>query len=1031
LLFGLICLAVLPASAYAQASITGVVRDTSGGVLPGVTVEASSPVLIEKVRTAVTDGSGVYRIVDLLPGTYAVVFTLPGFSTVRREGVELTGSFAASINADLKVGALEETITVTGETPVVDVSNTLRQTVLSKDLIQTLPATRAAGALLNATPGLSVTDGAAQAATPTMTFFTAHGGRLNEGRMLINGMTVAGPFNGGGMSSLTYDTNNVEEIAVLVSGGLGESETGGPSMNLVPRSGGNTFGGQAFYNTAGKWSTGDNVDDALRDVGIRKSQGLINAYDASGAFGGPIMRDRLWFYGSYRKFSTVAPGAGNVRLNAYAGDFSHWDYLAEATSVEPRSVQGRDIWSGRLTGQVTTKDRVTFSREQQQRCEGSTLTAAGEGCRQRAADWVALGSNTFSPEAHLGYFDLPYAVTQATWSNPLTSRVLLEAGYSRFAYQTNGGSGTASPDGIFDQTPVLEQSAIDGHNANFNYRGVNGFRVQDVTLNAYRGSLSYVTGAHSVKVGYQGQYTTSDNVFHSNSTLMAYRFRNGTPNQVTFRLPEWETADRTIPNAFYAQDTWTRDRLSVQGALRYDQARSYSPAEGNGTSATSRFNAAPIVLERTEGVNTYRDISPRVGAAYDLFGNGKTAVKFNLGRYLAPATNDTIYTANNPSTRIEDSASRSWSDTNKNFVVDCDLLNPAAQTVPGGDTCGALTGDALNFGKAGGSTRVNPDLLKGWGVRPVDWQWGINLAQELAPRVSLEVGYNRRWWGNYTVTDNTLVGPGDYERWTILAPTDARLPDGGGYPIDVYTLTAAAAARGADNYVTFETDYGPARSHFWHGVDITLNARTSRGLNLQAGTTTGRSTIDTCASVVNIDSPDPRNCRLVDPYETTFRGSASYTIPKVDVLISTTLRSQPALQRTGTTNPTNTGAAPSGATPSGANMNVPNLVVRDLLGRLPPGGLTTGTTTVALLDEAHRLYADTRRNQIDMRFAKVFRFSGRRLDVGVDLQNLLNTNYPTAYESQYSYTAPNGGTWNNPTAILGPRFMRFNFTLDY
>ena len=139
LLFGLACVVLLPASAYAQASITGVVKDTSGAVLPGVTVETSSPVLIEKVRSAVTDGSGQYRIVDLLPGTYAVVFTLPGFSTVRREGVELTGSFAASINADLKVGSLEETITVTGETPVVDVQNTLRQTVLSKDLIATLP----------------------------------------------------------------------------------------------------------------------------------------------------------------------------------------------------------------------------------------------------------------------------------------------------------------------------------------------------------------------------------------------------------------------------------------------------------------------------------------------------------------------------------------------------------------------------------------------------------------------------------------------------------------------------------------------------------------------------------------------------------------------------------------------------------------------------------------------------------------------------------------------------------------------------
>jgi len=559
---------------------------------------------------------------------------------------------------------------------------------------------------------------------------------------------------------------------------------------------------------------------------------------------------------------------------------------------------------------------------------------------------------------------------------------------------------------------VLEQAAIDGHNANFNYRGVNRFRVQDVTLTALRGSFSYVTGAHNMKVGYQGQYTKSDQVFHTNSTLLFYRFQNRSPNQVTFYLPEWETADRTNSTAFYAQDSWTRGRLTLQGALRYDQASSYSPGEGNGTQATSRFNAAPIPLARTEGVHTYRDVSPRVGVAYDVFGNGKTALKFNLGRYVTTATNDAIYAANNPSTRIVTSASRSWADSNQNFSVDCDLLNPAAQTGAGGDTCGALTGNNLNFGKPGGSTRVNPALLTGWGVRPADWQWGINLQQELVPRVSIEVGYNRRWWGNYTITDNTLIGPADYEKWTVVAPSDSRLPDGGGYPIDIYTLTAAAAARGADNYVTAETDFGPARTHFWHGVDMTVNARTSNGVTLQAGTTTGHTTIDTCGTVVNIDSPDRRDCRIVDPFETTFRGSASYTVPKADVLISAAIRSQPSLQLA-------------------ANVNVPNTVVQSLLGRLPPGGLATGTTTIALLDNDHRVYAENRRNQVDVRIAKVFRFGARRADIGVDLQNLLNTNHATAYETQYSYTAANGGTWYNPTAILGPRFMRFNFTLNY
>jgi len=245
-------------------------------------------------------------------------------------------------------------------------------------------------------------------------------------------------------------------------------------------------------------------------------------------------------------------------------------------------------------------------------------------------------------------------------------------------------------------------------------------------------------------------------------------------------------------------------------------------------------------------------------------------------------------------------------------------------------------------------------------------------------------------------------------------------------------LTAAAALRPAQNYITPETEFGPARINYWQGVDVTVNARTRQGLTLQGGTTTGRAIVDVCATVVKIDSPDPRNCRSVDPIETTFRGLASYTLPKIGILVSATLRSQPPFQIVGTAAPgANTGAAPSGTTPAGAYFNVPNSKVLELLGRLPPGGVATGTTTVALLDQGNRMYGDSRRNQIDMRFAKVFRFSGRRADVGVDLNNLLNANYATAYELQYNYSAPNGGTWNNPTTILPPRFARLNFTLNF
>ena len=253
----------------------------------------------------------------------------------------------------------------------------------------------------------------------------------------------------------------------------------------------------------------------------------------------------------------------------------------------------------------------------------------------------------------------------------------------------------------------------------------------------------------------------------------------------------------------------------------------------------------------------------------------------------------------------------------------------------------------------------------------------------------------------------------------MVAPQDPRLPDGGGYSIPLLMVTAAAANRGAANYVTFEQDYGPEQTNYWHGVDVTLSARLRQGLTLQIGTQTGRAVQDTCGIDRNIDGSanikDLRSCRDVDPFQTTIRGLASYTIPKLDVLVSGTLRSQPPLERT-------------------ANWAVPNSVILASLGRLPPGGALNGNTTINLLDSDHLLFADGRRTQIDMRFAKIVRFAGRRADIGVDLANLLNTNYATTYENTYQHSAGNtalGGTWNNPTAIYAPRFVRWNVTIEF
>src|SRR5499427_9240757 len=252
---------LFPSLAFAQAAINGVVKDASGAVLPGVTVEASSSALIEKTRTAITDSTGQYQIVDLRPGTYTVTFALTGFSSIKREGIEVSGAGVITINADLKVGNLTDVINVTAEAPVVDVQSTKRQAVIENKVINELPVARGYGSILAAVPSLQGA-GASSSSSVNPSFFTAHGGPGNEGAVQLDGLNVGAAFNGGGVSGNAYDVANAQEMQVAISGNLGDAETGGPIMNLVPKTGGNRFSGTGFGSGAGSWAQGHNVDDA-------------------------------------------------------------------------------------------------------------------------------------------------------------------------------------------------------------------------------------------------------------------------------------------------------------------------------------------------------------------------------------------------------------------------------------------------------------------------------------------------------------------------------------------------------------------------------------------------------------------------------------------------------------------------------------------------------------------------------------------------------------------------------------------------
>lgn len=976
---------LVPALAFGQASITGVVRDTSGAVLPGVTVEAASPALIEKVRSVVTDGAGQYRIVDLRPGTYTITFALPGFATVRREGIELAGSFTATVNGELRVGALEETVTVSGEAPVVDVQSAQQQQIVARDVIAALPTGRAFLSLVTLNPSVVLSEqDVGGTRGPASIRYITHGSVETDSRILVDGLGIASA-DGGGAAGSWYVPNVTasQEVVTTSSGGLGEVETSGVVVNVISRDGGNIVSGTFFGTGASHGMQSSNYTQELRDKGLRAPDRLSRNWDFTPAAGGPVARDKLWYF-AYGRHMVADNFIAGMFHNKNAGNPNSWTYEPD---LSRQAIQYGKWWSAalRLTWQASRRQKFSIFWDEQYRCAppggcpGASPTASPEA--------AALGGRAFNDR-----------VQQATWTSPVTNRLLLEAGFGTHILSW-GGEGD---DRFMRLTRVQEQAgAIPG----LTYRGISGVDRRANTTYNWRSSVTYVSGAHSAKVGYRGSlYDYTSNPF-TLSGGVSFRFNNGVPNQLTQTVEEFTWRARMQAHGIYAQDQWTIRKLTLQGAVRYDHWRTPFPASQLGPTP---FVPVPIVFPETTGAS-FHDVTPRMSAAYDLFGDGRTGLKVVLGKYVLAqesSSTGTFGSFMHPIRRLATSANRSWNDANRNFVPDCDLTNRAVN-----GECGAI--DNRRFGTDAFSVTYDPEVVTGWGVRPYSWEFGASVQRELVPRVSATVGYFRRWFGNFAVTDNLATTAADYTLFKLPVPVDSRLPTSGDL-LTVATINPDKFGQ-VSNQVTAASNFG-TQIERWNGVDVMLNARLSNGMVVQGGVSTGRTLRDNCevaAKLPEVLGTTPMEfCRQEQPFLTQVKGFGAYTIPRVDVQVSATWQNIPGVAIL-------------------ANYDAPNGVVAPVLGRNLAGG--AANQTVSLLNAIVRTQganqsvslAGERLNQADFRVAKLLRFGRTRTLVGLDLFNALNSNVVVSQNNTF------GPRWLTPTGILQARLVKVSAQFDF
>ncbi|MBZ5560401.1 MAG: carboxypeptidase regulatory-like domain-containing protein [Acidobacteriia bacterium] len=979
-------------AAQAQSAIAGVAKDASGGVIPGVTVEASSPVLIEKVRTAVTDEHGQYKIVDLRPGTYSVVFTLPGFNTFKRDGIELPADFTATVNAELGIGALEETVTVSGESPVVDVHNAVAQQVLPQKLLDAVPMggrnIQSVGATLvsvqQSAPDVGGSAGMQQ------TYMTAHGSDPRDNTIMVDGIRLNGIegdgaiqqyFNEGMFSEMSYQT-----------GGLGaETSGGGVRINMIPKDGGNTIKTDVFFSTTGSSLQANPLPADLAARGLKSGASMHSMHDVNVSAGGPLVVDKLWFFGSFRHW-----GVDQTVPNSFAATPNTPQVTGFVPDASQPVVDGNLIKSfmTRFTWQASSKNRFSFYFDKLIKFRGAEQTTPP------GTSPTVWSLDTYSTRQPKQYY-----MTEAKWTTTFTSRLLLQAGVGVNNESYTSGelqpdleaclaAGTCAPRPSVDIATGQSWGAPQGP-----------FYVHKPVRETGTGSLSYVTGSHAFKTGmeFSHGFSVLQQNYQNPAINFIQQFNGGAPFRVTIYSAPLDEEDRLKADlGIYVQDAWTLNRLTLTPGIRFEYFKVGYDEEGVSVASQSLLlteGYAQRPLFPALDMPTWKNWAPRFGAVYDVFGNGKTAIKGGINKYMIAYSTTTFPQVYNP--MVLSSDTRTWTDTNKNLKYD-----------PGIDQLSAST-NAL-FGQLFRSP--DPNIR-----RPYDVELSLGISHELRPGVSVSFGYFHRSWYDLIASDNPVLDqPGAFTPVTMANPcAGGTINCGGAAPstITVYAINPALIGKGTI------VDTNSSNTRVYNAFEETFMARVGKGQffggansQRQVSNFCQSSTLNggfsaavggfTAASDPNFAGPFCDQTQYSIPFVTQFKLGGAYPL-KYGVNVAGTFQSYP------------------GTTGFGSGITNANWLNVNLLATSANSPLAKGQSeTIPLIYPGGKYLP--RLNQLDVRVARKFPLPrGGEWQVQLDLFNALNSHPVTSQSTTY------GTTLDVPTGILQSRMVSFGAQLHF